>query len=339
MAENLTVPALHDLLGRWVADGLIDEGQASQIEAAESSRCAVAVPGQAVAGLPPGPGQRRGLVVEALGYFGGALAIVAGFMAVSQLWPTIPTGAELAFAGGGAVLLLGAGAAIRTVENGSLRRLRSVLWLMSTASLAAFTAVLAAQVWDLRAISTAVTMAAAATLYSAALWWGNRAPLQQLAVFASMAVLVGTSIFQTWPGLRGWGPGLGIWGLSALWGIAAHRGYLASRDAGYLAAVIGVLVGAQLTMQIPAGHVLALATVAAILTAGVMLRRVLLLVLGAIGVIMTVPQTAARYLPDNVGAPLAIFVTGLILLGVAVQLARTRKRPARSGPHDEPARG
>jgi len=43
-------------------------------------------------------------------------------------------------------------------------------------------------------------------------------------------------------------------------------------------------------------------------------------------------SAAARYLPEKVGAPLGIFITGLILLGVALRLARTRKRSAL--PHD-----
>lgn len=338
MAELLTASALHDLLGRWMAEGLIDAEQVGRIEAAEAARFSPAGSGAGAAGAVGGPGQRRGLVVEALGYLGGALAIVAGFIAVRQLWPEIPTGAELVFAAGGAVALLGAGAAIRAAGDPPLGRLRSVLWLMSTASLAAFVGVLAAQVWDFRGISTAVAMAGAATIYAAALWWRTRAPLQHLAMFASAAVLVGTGVSQAGPGLRAWGPGLGIWALSGLWVIAAHRGYLMPREVGYLAAVIGLLVGAQLTMEIAAGQVLALATVAGLLTAGVVLRRVILLVLGAVGVIMTVPETAARYLPENVGAPLAIFITGLILLGVALRLARTRKRSAPSeAAQDRPA--
>ena len=228
MPDLLTASGLHDLLRRWVADGLIDAGQADRIEAAEAVRRAPAGP-PGTAGPLRGPGQRRGLVVEALGYLGGALAVVAGFIAVDQLWPRIPTSAELAFAAGGTVALLGAGAAIRMDNNPPLRRLRSVLWLMSTASLAAFMGVLAAQVWDLRGISVGVAMAAASTAYATALWWRTRAPLQHLAMFASAAVLVGTGIAQAGPGLRDWAPGLGVWGLSALWAAAVYRGYLVPR--------------------------------------------------------------------------------------------------------------
>jgi hypothetical protein len=340
MPDLLTAPGLHDLLGRWVADGLIDAGQAARIEAAEAARLSAAGSGQAAAARPaPGPGQRRALTVEALGYVGGALAIVAGFVAVGQLWPDITTSAELAFAAGGAIALLVAGAAIRTGDDPPLGRLRSVLWLMSAASLAAFVGVLAAQVWDYGGISTALAMAAASTAYATALWWRARAPLQHLAMFASAAVLAGTGIARAGPGLGAWGPGLGVWGLSALWAIAVYRGYLVPRDTGYLAAVIGLLVGAQMTMAMAAGQVLALVTVAGLLAAGVALRRVALLGLGAAGVIITVPQTAARYLPKSVGAPLAVFIVGLVLLGAALWLAKTRKRSAPSGAVGDGAAG
>lgn len=332
MPDLLTEPGLHDLLGRWVADGLIDTGQAARIEAAEAARLSPASSGQAAAVRPaPGPGERRALAVEALGYLGGALALVAGFIAVGQLWPDITTNAELAFAAGGATVLLLAGAAIRTGDDPPLGRLRSVLWLMSTASLAAFMGVLAAQVWDFGGISAALVMAAASTVYATALWWHTRVPLQHLVLFASAAVLVGTGIAWVGPGLEAWGPGFGVWGLSVLWAIAVYRGYLVPRDIGYLAVAIGLLVGAQMTMAIAAGQVLALVTVAGLLAAGVALRRVALLGLGAVGVIITVPQTAARYLPESVGAPLAVLIVGLVLLGMALWLAKARKRSASAG--------
>jgi len=150
-------------------------------------------------------------MVEALGCLGGALASVRVNRRESDLAGE-PASADLAFAAGGAVALLGAGAAIRAVDDPPLGRLRSVLWLMSTASFAAFAGVLAARVWDFSGIGAAVAVAAAATAYAAALWWRSRAPLQHLAVFASAAVLAGTGLSQAWPGLRAWGPGLGIWG-------------------------------------------------------------------------------------------------------------------------------
>jgi hypothetical protein len=81
-------------------------------------------------------------------------------------------------------------------------------------------------------------------------------------------------------------------------------------------------------MPVAAGQVLALGTVAALLAAGVVLRRVWLLAVGAVGVIIVVPRTANRYLPESFGTPLALFLIGACLLCLALWLARwSRPRP------------
>jgi hypothetical protein len=266
-------------------------------------------------------------VAEALGYIGGVLAVVAGFIAVTELWPDITSGAQLAFAAAGTIALGAAAALVRAGDSPALRRLRSVLWLLSTACLVAFVGVLADQIWHFSPGDTTLVATAVATPYAAVLWWRTRAPLQHLAMFAGAATVVGTGIASVAPGLHTWLPGLGVWVLSAAWAAAAHRGYLAPRNVGYLAAGIGLLIGAQLTMHVAAGHVLALVTAAGLIAAGVALRRVGLLLLGAAGVLLFVPQTAGRYLPQSAAAPLAVFIAGLALLGVALWLARARRTP------------
>jgi hypothetical protein len=267
---------------------------------------------------------RLPLVAEALGYAGGVLAIAAGIYMARDLWPSLSTGAVLAFAAVAWVVLGAGGAAVRTTGDPAFRRLRSVLWLLSTVSLAAFTGTLADQVGRFGPDSIILVTAAVSAAYGAALWWRTRAVLQHLAVFASLAVLVGTAVNQLDPDAGAWGPGLGIWALSALWGVAVMRGYLPPVVTGYIAAGIGLLAGAQLTMQAAAGHVLALATVAGLLAAGVRLRQPWLVALGAFGVLLVTPQITTRYLPTSAAAPLAILVVGVALVGFAVWLARHR---------------
>jgi hypothetical protein len=343
MPESLPRPDLTEQLARWTAAGLIDAGQASRIAAAEAARGASTPtsPGQAAAdqaaagqagAQQPAAGQapaarRAPLVVEALGYLGGVLAIVAGFTLVPLLWPHIPRGAELALAAIATVAFWAVGAVLRTRDEPAFRRLRSVLWLLSTASLAAFVGVVAAKIWGLGSASAAVVTTAVATVYAVPLWWRTRSAPQHLAMFVGTALTVGTGIAWLSPGSGPWGPGLGVWGVSALWGLAAQRGYLGPLTAGYVSAGVGLLVGSQLTIETAAGHALGVATVAGLLAAGVLLRRVLLLGFGAVGIIAVVPETATRYLPTSAGAPLAIFVVGLSLLGLALWLAKARKRP------------
>lgn len=283
--------------------------------------------GEAPATAPePAAAPRAALLAEAIGYAGGVLVIVAGTYLTGELWRNIPTGAALALAAVASVALGAAGAVLRPSGSPPSRRLRSVLWLISTASLAAFMGLLGDQVWRLSPANTALVAAAAAGLYGAGQWLRTRAAIQHLTVFASAAVLVGTAVAQLTPGLGDWAPGLGIWALSALWGGAVSRGYLPPRGTGYFAAGFGLLAGAQLTMDVPAGHLLALATVAGLLASGVLLREIWPVGLGAVGVLLVVPQTAERYLPASAAAPLAVFVTGVILVGSAVWLAKRRTR-------------
>ena len=88
------------------AEGWIEAGQAARIRA--GARRPMPRPLSRAGWLSRRRGRARAwapLVVEALGYLGGVIAIVAGVVAVDQLWPGIPTGAELAFAAAGTVAL------------------------------------------------------------------------------------------------------------------------------------------------------------------------------------------------------------------------------------------
>jgi len=315
-------------LDRWVAEGLIDTAQATRIETAETPATGSPAAGSSASGSRAAgsraTGSRAPLVAEALGYAGGVLAIAAGLYLVRDLWPNLSTGAVLAFAAAACAALGAGGAVVRATSDPALRRLRSVLWLLSTVSLAAFAGTLADQLWGFGPASTTLVTAAASAAYGAALWRRTGAVLQHLAVFASLAVLAGTVVARLDPGLGAWGPGLAIWVMSVLWGVAVMRGYLPPGATGYFAAGIGVLAGAQLTMQVAAGYALALATVAGLLAAGVLLRQAWLVVLGAFGVLLVTPQITTRYLPMSAATPVAIFVVGVVLLGSAVWLARRR---------------
>src|SRR4029077_13690251 len=110
------------------------------------------------------------LVAEALGYAGGALAIAAGIYLVRDLWPSPSTGAGLAFAAIACVVLGAGGAAVRMTGDPALRRLRSVLWLLSTVSLAAFAGTLADQVGKFGPESNTLVAAAASGPRRAAAW-------------------------------------------------------------------------------------------------------------------------------------------------------------------------
>lgn len=331
---------LHEQLARWAAQRLISSEQAARIEAAEAAREKGAQPhmpgpaitgGQAHPGLLAGmsgvateaAGRTRGpLVVEALGYAGGVMALVAATLAVGTLWPGIPAGAELAFTGAATLALGAGGALVHPARAPAFGRLRSALWLMATVGLFGFTGILTARVLGFDPLPMAVASLAVTVVAAAGFWWLTRSAVLELGLFAAAVSLTGTAIAWAVTTSAPWPSGLGMWLISALWAVAVARGYLAPAGVGYLAAGVGLLAGAQFTMVEAGGHVLAIATVAGLLTAGVLLRQVLVVALGAAGVLIVIPQTASRYLPSTASAPLSVFMIALVLLACALWLAR-----------------
>jgi hypothetical protein len=314
MAETPDPGALRQQLARWTAAGLIDPDQAGRIEAAERERA------------PALPRRRLPLVAEVLGYVGAVIAITAIVVTVHQIWNHVPAAVELATAGVIAVGLLLAGAALRTDGDLALARLRSVLWLLSTAGTAAFVAVLTRRYLHLADPDVALATAAAWLVCAVPLWWLTRSAQQHLAAFGGAVALVETGIDRIDPHAGSFAFGLALWVLALAWGIAASRGHLVPAPIGMLLSGAGVLAGAIIAMDHTAGVPLAIATVAGLFAAGVLLHRVPLIGIGAVGTLYVIPDAAHRYLPGSVAAPLAVAVVGLVLLGVALWLARQRRK-------------
>jgi hypothetical protein len=307
--------ALREQLDRWTASGLIDADQASHIQAAEAARVTAA------------PGRRLPLVAEVLGYVGAVIAITAAGVVIHQFFKHVPPAVELAFTAVVAVGLLAAGAAMRTGTEPAFARLRSVLWLLATAGTAGFVAVLTLRYLRLSDSNVALLSEGAWLACAIPLWWRTRSVLQHLAVFAGAVALTETSLERVQPNVGNFGVGVALWVLAALWGLAVYRGYLVPRTVGLLVSGIGVLAGAMIAMdEAAAGQVLALVTVAGLLSAGILQRRVLLIAIGGVGTLYVIPDAASRYLPGSVAAPLAVAIVGLVLFGIALWLARTRRQ-------------
>jgi hypothetical protein len=314
MAQSPDPGALGEQLARWTAAGLIDMDQADRIEAAERARAATL------------PRRRLPLVAEVLGYVGAVITVTAIVVTVQQIWKHVPTAAELATAGVIAVGLLLAGAALGTGTDPALARLRSVLWLLSTAAAAALVAVLTGKYLHLADADSALTTAAASVVYAVPLWWRTRAALQHLAAFGAAVALLETGIDRIDPHAGTFAFGIALWALAVAWGISVARGRLIPAPIGMLLSGIGALAGAIIAMDDGAGVLLAMATVVGLFACGVLMRQVLLIGIGAVGTLYVIPDAADRYLPGSVAAPLAIAVVGTVLLAVAVLLARQRRK-------------
>jgi hypothetical protein len=307
----------------WVADGIITAEQATRMRAGLTEPL-TARPG----GLPAaGPRtSRTALVTEALGYLGGVIILVALGLVVGNVWDELSAGVRIALVGVVTVLLLVAGALIPARRGATGVRLRSVLWLASSAALAAFLA-LGASEWAGWANETqAMCAALGTTLYSAALWWAHRHLLQHVVVFAALLVGAGTAVSLLRDG--GGLPGLAIWGAGAAWFALAWGGVIPGRQVGMVLGAIGMVVGASTLVDEGGGVVLALATVSALVALALTFRDLLLLGVAAIGTLMVLPPIMGRYFPGALAPALVLLGLGVLLVVAAVLTTRRRGEAA-----------
>lgn len=320
MARSPDPGGLREQLARWTAAGLIDAEQAGRIEAAERDHAVML------------PGRRLPLVAEVLGYVGAVIAITAIVIAVQQIWKQVPS-AQLGTAGAVAAGLLLAGAALHSSADPALARLRSVLWLVSTAGVAAVAALITGRYLHLADADGAIITAAASLVYAIPLWWRNRSAVQHLVCFGAAVAVLETGINRIDPHAGAFAFGIALWVFALAWGIAGAR--LAPAPITRLLSGGAALAGALITTGQAAGILLAMTTVAGLFAYGVMKNQVALIGIGAAGTLYVVPDAATRYLPRSVAAPLAVALVGLVLLGVALWLARQRRKepaaPAANG--------
>lgn len=310
------------MIERWVANGIITAEQAAQMRADLTATAATPVGA-------PSAGRGTSLVTEALGYLGGIIILVASGLVTGWYWSDMSTGVRLGLAGGVAALLLVAGAAVSRRLGPPGDRLRSVLWLLASAALAAFLALTADEILDWNDERGALLAGGGTAVVSAVLWYVHPRLLQHLATFVPLVVVVGTatSLLPS-PGML---PGAGIWGLGAVWAVLAWGGVLRASRQGMILGAIAMDFGAMLVVGEDWGTPLALFTVVVLVLVAVAFRDLGLLVVASAGALFVLPATMTTYFPGVLTAALALLAVGILLVGAAIVTARRRReKPAES---------
>ena len=172
---------------------------------------------------------------------------------------------------------------MRTDGEPAFARLRSVLWLLATASGAGFATVLTSSYLHLADASIAHLLGGPADpRRSRAV--ADESAVQQVATFAGAIALTETGLDRIAPHASEFGYGLALWALAVAWGLAVGRGDPLPRTTGLPAGRAGRSTGAIIAMDADtaAGQAVALVTVA-LPAVGIVAHRVLLIGIGAAG--------------------------------------------------------
>lgn len=306
---------LSTLLEIWVADGIISPEQRDRIAAR----------GDVAVLLDHTPRQRasRSLATEALGYLGGVVVVVSTMLIADLYWQDLSLGSRLSVVGLAAAGLFGGGLAVPRRLGAIGDRLRSVLWLATTISVAGFLAILGRDGFDFTGPDAAVLATTGTAAAAAGLWWAHRHLLQQIATMVAFMVAAVAAIadFVEPDHL----PGVGAWLVGLAWLALGLRGRLTPRQPVLALSSAAAIVGAMTTLPTDWGFVLALVTVAGIVALAVQRADLLLLAVGALGTLGVLPAATNEWFPGSVAVPFVLLGVGLLLVAIALWTARRHR--------------
>lgn len=314
MRTQEPLAALDEHLAHWVEDGLVTSEQAERIRASERSLGEQAPPA------------RSPLVVEALAYVGGALVVIATLLLAGRYWGDLPTAGRVTLVGAGAAVLMTVGALLPAAPGTAGARLRSAVWLLSTAATAGFLALVADQVLDLTGADAGLLVTAGTAGQAAVLWRASPLLPQQAAFFAALCGTAATVLAEAAPsGQAGDAlPGLGLLGVGAGWVALALAGRVGPRRASLALGGLGVVIGSMYVQQASWGHVVGLVAVAGLVVLALRFDELLLLALGTVGLFGVLPSAVSAWFPGTVAVPVVLLLCGGLLVLVALRAARRR---------------
>jgi hypothetical protein len=317
------VEELERRVERWVEAGVIGREQGDAILALEAE---------------PGGG-RRAVAVEVLGYLGGGLALVAGFVIGAESWDQLGYWGRVGALAVVTAALLGAGWRLRRGEGRVLPRLAGALWLAAVAAFAGLLAVALGGRSGDAVDDPSLWVAAGSLVLAGGLYRLERRAAQQVALFAAaVATLVAAGNELGWSWVRPESGGL--LALGAVWLELGRRRLVEPRRTSEALGALGLVAGAEILATVGPGSGeglgqggwglwVGLGVAVALVVAGSALRRAVLLGLGVAAMVVFLGQVAAEYWED-LGAPLAILLVGLGLVAAAALLARLRPAGTRA---------
>jgi hypothetical protein len=329
---------LERVLGRWVEAGVLTGDQADAIVAFERRSG-----GHAVADLDALPrvgapadrrGARRGILAEAIGYVGAALALGALAALLSQLWVELTTGGQLALIATLGAVLGGGAVALRRSDVAMLRRLTHALAAGAAIAAAWFVGALCAEVIGADPSVTGLAVGATLVLAGGPVLVLRPNVPGHLVTLAGLATLTVAALTLA-PILPDplWF-GLSLWAIGIAWALLARGGWVRPHLVGEVLGLVLALLALQVASagdHRVAGLVLGVVTAGALVWLAVQLEGFHLLVLGAVGLFASVPQLVFELFGEAIGGSATLLLVGLLLVLAAVGVGRAGREVRREG--------
>lgn len=284
------------------------------------------------------PRERRrvSLLTESIAYFGAALVLAGGGVAVGQAWGDFDDWGHVGIFGSTALFFLAIGLVVLRVSEPAIHRMIAVIWFVSTACAGAAAGIAARDIFTASGAVTALITGIAITVYSAILWLIRRRELQLVSLFAGLTITVCATIITV---AGSAGPrlaiALGLWALGLGWVMVGWLYPQPLWSTVPLATVIA-LTGPSVAVW-SHGWVFAIGigTAAVAMATSIRVKNTVLLAAGTLALVGYVSAVVARYYHQSLELPAALAICGTLLLTTAVIMARvvrgTRRQLAAQG--------
>lgn len=310
--------AIEEQLSRWHVAGLIDEEQARRILAYERDRSEDSRDGDA----------DRPSVLEAVLYLGIAVAVVGVVTLIAQNWDDLRTWARIAVLAVPGALLLLAGWAMRTAIQPAVRRASGVAWLAAVVLVTGAVAVAAyegggddRQVWLLAGIT--------ATGLALGLWAVYPSRPQVIAVAGGLVVLA-IAAAQWVEGYEAETLGFLIAAFGIVMLAVTEARLFGPITIARLLSAAGIMAGLYIAAFITENSIwlelLVFVAGAALIALGLWRADFGFIVVAVIGLFVGLIHLIFRHFEDELGAPLALLLTGTLVIAGVLLLALLRGR-------------
>ncbi len=232
-------PYVEALLSRWTNAHVVSEEQADAIRMFERRSIDVEEPRH-------GRSSRMPAIAEAIGYVGGTLGLIGIVILLVEFWNDFSDAVRLGVPLVGAIGFVVAGAIVPEGRSIAMLRLRTVLWLLGTATVGIAAWVLTDTVIDVESIRRQWLVAAlGVAIVGFALWAGRTRPVQQFVGIAGFTTAVGTAVGEF--GSTGIS-GIAVWIVGLVLVALSMRRSGVSASVNVLTGSLALVVGAYLTV-------------------------------------------------------------------------------------------